>query len=46
MGAEDELEGFIVVVGVAVAYGAIFAGFVDLFHVLEVLLVVLLSLFG
>ena len=46
MGAEDEFEGFIVIVGVAVAYGAVFAGFVDLFHVLEILLVVLFRLFG
>ena len=44
MGTEDELEGFIVIVRVAVAYGAVFAGFVDLFHVLEILLVVLLRL--
>ena len=42
--AEDEFEGFVVIVGIAIAYGAILASFVDLFHVLEILLVVLLRL--
>ena len=45
MGTEDEFEGFVLVVGVAIADGAVFAGFVDLFHVFEILLVVLLRLF-
>ena len=45
MGAEDEFEGFVVIIGVTVAYGAVFAGLVDLFHVFEILLVVLLRRF-
>ena len=43
--SEDEFERFVVIVGVAVAYRAVFACFVDFFHVFEILLVVLLGLF-
>lgn len=43
--SEDEFERLIVIVGVAVSYGAVLARFVDLFYVLEILLVVLLRLF-
>ena len=44
MSAEDEFERFVVVVGVSVSYRAVLTGFVDLFHVLEILIIVLLSL--
>lgn len=40
MGAKDEFERFVIIVGVAVAYGAIFSDFVDFFHVFEILLVI------
>ena len=43
--SEDEFERFIVIVRVAIAYGAILARFVDFFHVFEILLVVLLRRF-
>ena len=46
VGSEDEFEGFVFVVRVAVAYGAVLARLVDLFDVVEVFVVVLLGLFG
>lgn len=43
--SEDKFETFVFIVGVAVAYGAVFARFVDFLHVLEILLVVLFWFF-
>ena len=43
--SENEFERFTVIVGVAVANRAVFARFVDFFHIFEILLVVLLRLF-
>ena len=45
VGSEDEFEGFIFSVRVAVAYRAIFARFVNLFHVFEIFVVVSFRLF-
>lgn len=43
--SEDEFERFIFIVRVAIAYRAVFASLVDLFHISEVFLVVSVRLF-
>ena len=43
--SEDEFERFVVIERVAVAYGAVLARLMDLFHVLEIFVIVLLGFF-